>query len=195
MGFLYRITSHTTEGFQIACWCRNLCYYFVVLLHYYFSFGLFHYLARGSGGEVLWWVSVCVSVCQSVCLSVHKDMSGTTCTIFTSFSLHVAYDHGLVLLQQDDKIPRGKGSFGGFPPHWKCIVTRSLQITSCSRWDHSIAAGGWRECTVQAMHSLQITSCSRRDHFIVTGGSLECADSTGEVLSMIALFHSASVYV
>jgi len=29
-----------------------------------------------------------------------------------------------------------------FPPHWKCTVTCSLQITSCSsRWDHSITAG------------------------------------------------------
>ena len=29
------------------------------------------------------------------------------------------------------------------PPHWKCIVTHSQQITSrSSRWDHSVAAGG-----------------------------------------------------
>ena len=35
-------------------------------------------------------------------------------------------------------------------PHWKCIVTRMLQITSCSsRRDHSIAARGWWECTAQ----------------------------------------------
>jgi len=31
-----------------------------------------------------------------------------------------------------------------FPPHCKCIVTRSLQITSISgRWDHCVAARGW----------------------------------------------------
>jgi len=35
-----------------------------------------------------------------------------------------------------------------FPPHWKCIVTCSLQVTSCSnRQNHSVAAGGWWECS------------------------------------------------
>jgi len=30
-----------------------------------------------------------------------------------------------------------------YSPHWKCIVTWTLQITSSSsRWDHSVAAGG-----------------------------------------------------
>ena len=38
--------------------------------------------------------------------------------------------------------PKGKGQFWGFPPHWQCIVTRTLQMTSCnSRRDHSVATG------------------------------------------------------
>jgi len=48
--------------------------------------------ARGSSGEVLWWV------CLSVCLSVHKDNSRTTWAIFTKFFVHVAYVRGSVLL-------------------------------------------------------------------------------------------------
>jgi len=41
--------------------------------------------------------------------------------------------------RQSDEIPREMGSVGGFPPHLQCIVTRSLQITSCSRRDHFVA--------------------------------------------------------
>jgi len=55
---------------------------------------------------------------------------------------------GSVLLRQGDEIPRRRGSYGGFLPHWQCIVTRLLQITSCSsRRDHSVNARGWWECT------------------------------------------------
>jgi len=41
-------------------------------------------------------------------------ISLTTHAIFTSFSVHVAYGRGSVLLRQGDEIPRGKSSFGGF---------------------------------------------------------------------------------
>jgi len=51
----------------------------------------------------------------SVCLS--KDISGTTCAIFSNFSLHVAYGRGSVLLWQGDEIHRGRGTFGDFLPH------------------------------------------------------------------------------
>ena len=54
------------------------------------------------------WRSTVMST--SVCLST----TGTTQAIFTSISVHVAYGHGLVLLQQGDKNPDGKGQFWGF---------------------------------------------------------------------------------
>ena len=78
-------------------------------------------------------VCVCLSVCESVCLSVCEHISGTTRVIFTNFSVHVAYGHGSALLWQGDEIPRGRGSFGGFLPHWQCIVTRSLQMGSAGK--------------------------------------------------------------
>jgi len=59
--------------------------------------------------------SVCLSVCLRVC---PQDISGTTRAIITIF-VHVAYGRGSVLFQQGDEIPRGKGNFGGFPPHWQ----------------------------------------------------------------------------
>ena len=37
------------------------------------------YFAWRSGCKLLWWVCLCVSVC----LSVHEDIPGTTCVIFT----------------------------------------------------------------------------------------------------------------
>jgi len=53
-----------------------------------------------------------VSVCVCVCLS--DRISPETCALFTGFSVHVAYGRGSVLLQQGDKILRGRGSFGDF---------------------------------------------------------------------------------
>jgi len=53
------------------------------------------------------------SVCVHVCLSVSEDISRTTSAIFTKFCVHVAYGCGSVLCQ-GDKIPKGRGSFGGF---------------------------------------------------------------------------------
>jgi len=41
----------------------------------------------------------------SVCLTVHKDISGTTYTIFTKCFVHVAYVRGLVLLWHVDDRP------------------------------------------------------------------------------------------
>jgi len=114
MGFLYRITSHTTEGFQTACRCRNLCYYFVVLLHYYFSFGPFHYLARGSGGEVLWWVCLCVclSVSLCVCLSTRicsEPHAQSLPVFFCMLPMAVAWSSSAGWQH-----PKGKGQFWGF---------------------------------------------------------------------------------
>ena len=81
----------------------------------------YHYFARGSGCEVLWWMCVWVCVCVSVCLSVCEDISGTTNTIFTKFLVHVAYVRGSVLLRHVDDRP------------------------------HRLSAGSWwRECTARA---------------------------------------------
>ena len=44
----------------------------------------FLYFAHESSDEVLWWICLCV------CLSVCEHISGTTRTIFTNFSVHVA---------------------------------------------------------------------------------------------------------
>jgi len=54
-----------------------------------------------------------------VCLSVREHISGTTRAIFTSFSVHVAYGRGLVLLRQSDEVPRERGNFGGCPGYSK----------------------------------------------------------------------------
>ena len=64
-------------------------------------------------------------MCVSVCPSVREHISGATRVIITNF-MHVAYGRGSVLLQQGDEIPRGRGSFGGFLPHWQCIVQHSI---------------------------------------------------------------------
>jgi len=58
-----------------------------------------------------------VRVCVSVCLSIREHISGATRAIFTQFFVLVAYTRGSVVLRQGDKIPRGGGNFGGFPPH------------------------------------------------------------------------------
>jgi len=49
-----------------------------------------------------------------------------------------------------NRSPRGRSSFVGFPPQRQCMITHTLQTTSCSRrQDHSVAAGG-DECTVMS---------------------------------------------
>ena len=58
-----------------------------------------------------------VCVCVSVCLCVVEHISGATRSIFTTFFVQVAYGRGSVLLRHSDEIPRGRGSFGIFPPH------------------------------------------------------------------------------
>jgi len=82
------------------------------------------------------WRSIVMStpICLCVCLSVHEDSSGTTCAMFTNFSVYVACGGGSVLLLQGqgDEFPRGRGSFGSFLPHWQCIVTHLLQKGSFS---------------------------------------------------------------
>ena len=87
------------------------------------------------------------SECVCVCLSVREHISGTTCVIFTNFSVHVAYICGWY----GDKIARGRGNFGGWPCHSKALAifaaafaaTEIIQspMTSCSRTGHSVCQG------------------------------------------------------
>jgi len=80
------------------------------------------------------WQSIAMSmfVCVSVCLSTR--ISPEPHVIFTNFSVHVAYGRGLVLLWQGDENPRGRGSFGGFLPHWQCIVQHSIRNRYKNGW-------------------------------------------------------------
>jgi len=75
---------------------------------------------------------VCLCMCLSVC---PRDISGTICAIFISFSVHVAYGRGSVLLWQVDEIPRGRDSFGYCLPLFcraTCLCGRKMaQFVTC----------------------------------------------------------------
>ena len=51
-------------------------------------------------------------MCLRVCLFVPQDISGTTRTIFTNFSVHVVHGRCSVLLRQGDEGPRKRDSLG-----------------------------------------------------------------------------------
>jgi len=124
---------------------------------------------------------VCLCVCLSVSLSVHQDIFGTTGAIFTSFSLHVAYGRGSVLLWQGDEIPRGRGNFRGFLPHWQCIVTRLLHKRSFIANNFMQQKGSFRRCRV-------------RCKWISREGVI-AVQSAGEVWSTIALYSATAAAI
>jgi len=97
------------------------------LLHY--SWYLLHLQ------EWLWGIVMSTSECLSVC----NDISGTTCAISTKIFVRVASGRGSVLLQQGDKIPRWRGSFGGFLSHWQCIVQPSIWDPYRNGWTDWVA--------------------------------------------------------
>ena len=70
------------------------------------------------------------SVCLSVCLSFRENISGTRRAIFTDFFVHVACRRGLVLFQQGNEIPRGRGQFWGFSSpltmHFNAFVANGI---------------------------------------------------------------------
>jgi len=94
-------------------------------------------------------------------MSVSEDISGTTGTVFTNFSVDVAYGRGSFLLWQGDKIPKGRSNFGGCPGHSKVLATVAVAvafaakgiiqspITACSRRDHSVCQAS--TCGLSAM--------------------------------------------
>jgi len=80
------------------------------------------YFAHWSGGEILWWVCVCVSVC----LSVREDIPGTIRAIFTKFFVHVAHVRGSVLLRHVDDRPHRLSPGRG----WRECTARA----KCNLW-------------------------------------------------------------
>jgi len=57
------------------------------------------------------------TVCLFACLSARMSLdSGTTCAIFTSFSVHLAYSRSSVFLQQGNEIPKEGAFLGVFSP-------------------------------------------------------------------------------
>jgi len=95
-------------------------------------------------GAVVKYCDEHVCVCVSICLSVCKHVSGTTCGIFTNFSVHVTYGCGSVLLRHSYKICKRKGQFlGGFSSpltmHWNAFIAKgwfNRQWRSAA--DHSV---------------------------------------------------------
>jgi len=102
-----------------------------------------HYFACGRGCRVLWWVclSVGLSLCLSVGLSVRKDISRTTCAMFTKFLCmlpmsvarsssgmftigRIACRREGVFLPIENALSAGKG-------RWECTVWLKYAIYDC----------------------------------------------------------------
>ena len=91
-------------------------------------------------------------VCVSVSLSTSISLESHVRSFFINFSGHVAYGRGLVLLRQDDEIPRGRHNFEGYPGHSNALAIFAAAmaavftakgiiqspITTCSRSNHSL---------------------------------------------------------
>jgi len=106
---------------------------------------------------------VCASVCLSVCPT--RYLRNHTRDLYQFFCACCIWPW------LGDEIPRGRGNFGVFPPHWQRIVTRSLQIALySSRTDHSVGSannvtqqkGSFRRhqgCTARANCDLRLRCC------------------------------------
>jgi len=132
-----------------------------------------------------WW-SIVISTSVCVCLSVHEHITGTTCAIFTSFSVHVVYGRGSVLLRQGDKIPRWRVNFYGCPGHSKALANFAaavaavfaskgiiqLPMTLCSRRDRSV-------CQANAYRNPENSEC--RQCGVLAGKGVMGVQSAGKV--------------
>jgi len=59
-----------------------------------------------------------------------------------------------------DEIPRGKDNFGDLPPHWQCVATCSLQITSAERTIPSLPGGdGSAQCGRSVIYDCLVCIC------------------------------------
>ena len=134
----------------IKFWCSTRLWELSQHWHFYF--------ARRIGGEVLWWTRL------SVCLSdrISPEPHARSLPIFCARCLWP----WLGVPPARWRNPKAKGQFGFFSPHWQCIVTRSLKITSCSsRTDHSFAAGEWWECTARGwsmIYDCLVNFCTKK---------------------------------
>jgi len=98
------------------------------------------YFAHGSGGEVLWWVCLCV--CLSVCPRGY--FWNHTCNLY-QFSCACCLWPCLGPSPAGRRNPKGKGQFWGFSSpltmHCNAFAAKWIiqsPITSCSRKDHSV---------------------------------------------------------
>jgi len=83
-----------------------------------------HFASERGRRSIVMSMSLCV--CVSVCLSA--TISPEPCAIFTNLCTCCLYGHGSVLLRQGDKIPRGRGNFGGCPGQSKALAIFALAI-------------------------------------------------------------------
>jgi len=88
-------------------------------------------------------MSLCVCVCVSTSLSPEPHA-----TIFTNFSVHVAYGCGSVLFQN----PKERGNFGGCPGHLRAFAIFTAAIAAVFAAEEIIQS--------------PIMSCSRRGHSV-----------------------------
>jgi len=71
------------------------------------------------------WRSIVMSTSVCVCLSIREHICRITRVIFTNF--YARYPCPWIgPTPVGNEIPRGRGNFGGFLPHWQCIVQHSI---------------------------------------------------------------------
>ena len=151
----------------------------------YFSF------ARGSGGEVLWWVRLCVSVCLCVCLTASVSPEPHVRSL--PLCMHVAYRRGSVLLHLGDEIPRGRGNFGDFS-HWQWTAQHSIWDQYKNGWTNLDAVwdddsgGPWVSCvrwmTPSQKGKGQLLEENIPAHCKVTGQSMVSCAKKAEPIEM-----------
>ena len=83
------------------------------------------YRINSPSGAVAKYCDKYVCLCVCVCVCPRGYLRNHTRDLYQIF-VHVAYGRGSVLFRQGDEIPSGRGSFGGFLPHWQCIVQHSI---------------------------------------------------------------------
>jgi len=78
---------------------------------------------RERGGEVLWWARLCVCLSTTIFSKARSLPNFCACCLWPWLGLPPA----------GWRNPKETGQFWGFPPHWQCIVARSLQKGSTYR--------------------------------------------------------------
>jgi len=142
-----------------------------------------NYFARGSGGEVLWWVRLCV--CVSVCLCPRAYLQNHACDLYQFFCACCLWPW-LSPPPAGLQNPKGKGAIWGLSGPFKALavlaaaiaatfsakVIIQLPISSCSRRDHSI-------CQASASRNPENFECRRCN--ISAGKEVMGVQNVGEV--------------